>query len=73
MELSKLCGQQVFVAIGNPATKTLTEFKSDQNHTFLDYDKFEVFDSNDYEGLDKMYVNNKMYAEIQNKHKHYLE
>ena len=64
MELSRLCGQQVFVAIGNPATKTLTEFKSDQNHTFKDYDKFEVFDSGDYENLDKKYVNNKAYAEI---------
>ena len=73
MELSRLCGQQVFVAIGDPVTKTLTEFKSDQNHTFLDYDEFEVFDNGDYEDLEKKYVNNKKYAEIQNRHKHYLE
>ena len=64
MELSRLCGQQVFVAIGDPVTKTLIEFKSDQNHTFLDYDEFEVFDNGDYEDLEKKYVNNKKYAEI---------
>ena len=29
MELSKLCGQQVVVRIGDPISKTLTQFKSD--------------------------------------------
>ena len=71
MELSKLCGQQVYVAIGDPSTKTLAEYKSDQH--FMVYQNFEVFDNGDYEDLSGKYLNIKKYEEIQFKHRHYLE
>ena len=56
MELSKLCGQQVYIAIGDPSSKTLAEYKSDQN--FIGYEKFEIFDNGDYEDLSGKYINN---------------
>ena len=37
--------------------------------TFKEYEKFEVFDSGDYEDLNDKYINGKKYEEIQNKHK----
>ena len=73
MELSKLCGQQIYIAIGDPSSKTLAEYKSEQNLTLKGYENFEVFDSGDYEDLNNKYVNNKKYVEIQNKHRHELE
>ena len=71
MELSKLCGQQVYIAIGDPSSKTLAEYKSDQN--FIGYEKFEIFDNGDYEDLSGKYLNNKKYEEIQNRHRHHLQ
>ena len=73
MELSRLCGQQVYIAIGDPNSKTLAEYKSDLNMTFKEYEKFEVFDSGDYEDLNDKYINSKKFEEIQNKHKQQLE
>ena len=73
MELSRLCGQQVYIAIGDPNSNTLVEYKSDKNLSFKDYDKFEVFDCGDYEDLNDKYVNSKKYEEIQNKHREQLE
>ena len=73
MELSKLCGQQVYIAIGDPGSKTLAEYKSEENLNFKDYENFEIFDSGDYDDLETKYVNSKKFAEIQNKHKLSLE
>ena len=71
MELSKLCGQQVHITIGDPSSKTLAEYKSDKN--FNGYENFEIFDDGDYEDLSNRYLNNQNFEKIQNKHRHYLE
>ena len=73
MELSRLCGQQIYIAIGDPNSNTLAEYKSEQNLDFEQYSNFEVFDNGDYEDLNSKYVNNKKYEEIQNKHRDQLE
>ena len=56
-----MCGQQVYVAIGDPNQKTLAEYQSDPKLNFAEYDQFEVFDNNDYDDLANRYINNKQY------------
>ena len=65
IELSKLCGQEIYIAMGDFESKTLTEFSSVPNNQFEGYKQKEVYRNADYHELEKKLVPKKMHRKSQ--------
>tara|TARA_B110000503_G_C6948054_1_gene329849 strand:+ start:104 stop:448 length:345 start_codon:yes stop_codon:yes gene_type:complete len=69
MELERICGQRIYIAIADPKTKTLAEFKSDSKFDLKKFENFEVYDNEDYDALANKFITRKQLDEIQSKHR----
>ena len=69
MELESICGQRIYIAIADPKTKTLAEFRSDSKFDMKQFKNFEVYDNEDYEALANKFITRKQLEGIQSKHR----
>ena len=72
IELATICGQHVYIAIADPKSKTLAEYKSDAKFDVNEYENFEVYDNEDYEALSNKFITRRQLDEIQNRHREYI-
>ena len=69
IELATICGQHVYIAIADPKSKTLAEYKSDAKFDLKTYENFELYDNEDYEALSNKFITKKQLDQIQNRHR----
>ena len=67
MELSKMCGVQIYIAIEDPKSKTLTQYASESKIETEQYDNLEVYNSANYEDLESKFTTKKTFEDIQKK------
>ena len=64
MELSKMCGVEIYIAIEDPKSKTLTQYASESKIETEQYDNLEVYNSANYEDLESKFTTKKTFEDI---------
>ena len=67
MELTKLSGVEIYIAIEDPKSNTLTQYESEQKIDLDQFDTHEVYKISNYDDLESKFTTKKTFEDIQKK------